>query len=264
MNAPARYPLPTRAQIEAISTRADLEAIRDEIDRRIAKIETDLEFSDRDEEWAFRARNALSLHRYTLTLCNRRLKAIGGGVFIGAMKAKAVARERTDCHDLTWDLLDGHTVDLTTLTTAEGAQAAYDDLTRYIDAAEADRADEVARFVPMVRDEGWMAEVNAAIKAAKATRYQIGLIIANYRQQAKQERRLAIIAAANERQVIEARQFVDMAREMLSRETYLSIWDRVNTLGATQRLADTREARDGEAAKALSGRLVPTDNEDTK
>jgi hypothetical protein len=225
-----REPLPSREQIQAITDRAALEALRDEVDRRVAKIETDLDFLDGDDDWERRARNALALHRYTSGIINRQLRRISPeSPFRALAGVKTVTRERTDCHELSWELLDADPIDVEALTSPAAVAAALHRLNQQVAALEADRADEIARFEPAARDEGWLAEANAALQNAKQARHRLVLREGEFRRAEKQ-------ALQRERASDRAQVFIDCARETLPQDVYLMLWDRVDRTIAARAL----------------------------
>ena len=228
--ARVREPLPTKQQIEAISDADALEAIRDEIDRRIARIEADLDFRDGTVEWEGRAISALAVHRYTVNLISRRLKVVrtgkGPSPFAGLRGVKTVERERVECHELSWWLIDGDIEGPEPETLAE-CEEAIDKLTAALVALEADRADEISRFDPAARDEAWMAEANAGLKRGKAVRQPLFARRGHFRRAEKE-------AAQATRDLGRDRAFVEEARDFLPRDTFLTLWDRVDRRLAAQ------------------------------
>lgn len=72
----AREQLPTRDQIFAISDKDALFELRDRVEWNRKKIETDLEFGDGDDDWAARARTALTAHKICHGNIERRLQQI--------------------------------------------------------------------------------------------------------------------------------------------------------------------------------------------
>ena len=86
--------LPTRDQIRSLSDLEGLQALADEIERHSLKMETDLEFSDKDDEWAARARAALSLYRFHHRLVVRQIKRVASDERRVARADRAGPRER--------------------------------------------------------------------------------------------------------------------------------------------------------------------------
>ena len=73
-----RKPLPTKQEIFAIDNLEALLLIRDEVESAQKKIAVDLEFSNRGEEWAARARGALTAHDICCGNIGRRIKQLTG------------------------------------------------------------------------------------------------------------------------------------------------------------------------------------------
>lgn len=243
--------LPTKAQIEAISSVPDLEAMRDEIDRRIARIETDLDFRDDTAEWEARALSALSIHRYTANLISRRVKVLQRNKTSPFAPVAAVAvsvRERTECNPLSWKLINDD-LDLAADDTADGLEAALRTLSDAMLALEGDRADEISRFAQGSRDEAWLVEANYALRRARERRHTLGLKKAAIRRAAKD-------AAQELRDRGRAQAFVDEARDFLPRDTFLTLWDRVE-----RKLSAPPETRTA-GYEAPTGRSEPKDAPD--
>lgn len=219
---PERPQLPTREQINAISNRRDLEAIRDEIQATITKIEVDLEYGDGDDEWAARARAALAFHRNASKAITHRLHALRPTPFEGLGSVKMAVRERADCNPLGLALMEAEIIDADAMSLVE-AEAALKTLVAQIEALTSDREDEVLNYEPVARDEGWLIRTGAALRRAKASRHALNVRIAHLRKTEK-------LAEQERRDAVRPQLFVDAARQVLDRETFLRIWAIVDQL----------------------------------
>lgn len=211
--------LPTRDQIKAISDIGALERLREAVDLDISRIETDLEFRTDDEEWAKRARGALARHRVTMRTLNWR---------IGVLKAKAVAetvsesrRGPDECSPHTIAVLkEWPQIQVALLSTV----GEVDDMTAWLverlEALSQDRDDEIG-LPAGERDESFLSATKKALTHLNRLR------------QALQNRRGEISRAAKKAatttdQETRERLFIEAAREILDRDIYVSIWDRVD------------------------------------
>lgn len=70
---------PTREQIDQIVDVDALQRLRDDVFAAKNSIETQLEFSDRDEEWARRAMAALTVHKTVLGQLDKRIHRLRKG-----------------------------------------------------------------------------------------------------------------------------------------------------------------------------------------
>lgn len=96
--------LPTKEEIFVIEDINKLISIRDETEAAQKKICVDLEFSNRNEEWAKRARGALTAHDICLTNIARRIKLISGKGGVQqelAAKQQLVKAEKKQAHATT-------------------------------------------------------------------------------------------------------------------------------------------------------------------
>lgn len=213
-----RERLPDKAQINAIADIDALELLKEDIQKSIARIETDLDFRDATADWEERAIAALSIHRYTERVVSSRIEKLKGKQEV---RENGGRQERTECHELTWMLLDGKFDDVSAETLGEIEEdiKVLDDA---MEAAEIDKADELTKH-DLRRDIVWITQVNVALKKAKATKHQLTLKRSAITRAAKE-------AASKEKEAVRERMFIDACREMLPRETYLAIWDRVDGL----------------------------------
>lgn len=206
--------LPTRAQINQINDIQALEDIKDDVERRIAKIETDLDFRDDTEEWEGRAIGALSVHRYTAKTLERRIERLS------ALPSESQKRvERTTCLPLTWMVMDGEfdDEDADTVSLIEASIARVQEA---IESVECDRAEELAKR-ENVRDLVWLAQSNASLRRVRSVRHALSIKKAALLRAEKDRIRLAGESTRE-------RLFVAACREMLPRETYLMLWNRVD------------------------------------
>jgi len=209
--------LPSRDQINQINDVDALESMRDEVDMRIARIEADLDYRDATVEWENRAISALSVHRYISTAIKRRLEKL-------RKPAHPNKREkRTECLALTWMVIDGE-FDNEDADTSEEIDAALKRLDEAMESIEWDRADETAKLLEL-RDVTWIVEANAAIKRIKAVRHNLSVKKAAILRAEKEARRL-------EMEGTRERMFIDACREVLPKETYQMLWNRVDRLVA--------------------------------
>lgn len=234
--APERDQLPTRQQLALVTDAAALADIRDNIDRAVARIETDLEFADRDDAWAERARNALYMHRYTLRLVERRerdLRQAAKPAGHSTQKPKAQPtghRSRENCDRLSLELLDGWTIgagDCGTLEDVTAGLAGYD---ARIHALQMDRADENDR-PNAAKDHAWLQRAKAALRRAGAERHALSLRDSDLRREAL---KASLPVRGPAREQSREQLFIDAAREALDRPTYLALWDRVDHIEATK------------------------------
>lgn len=221
-----REPLPTREQLAAISDAPALEGLLDEVGRRSAKIETDLEFwAEGDEDWAYRARNALALHRHTERLIERRLKALRPRTPMARPAAQPVPwraginRANRSHETVSPDaaaLMDRE-FPATEAMDADTVQATEAALLRQIEALKTEREEEVLNHPdPVDRDEPWLIRSAAAIRRAGAY------------HQAVLARKRALNKAVKEanqarRDESFGQAFVEAARLVLDRDTFLRI-----------------------------------------
>lgn len=216
---------PTKAQLALIDDADALDAIREELSLRISHIEADLEFSDRDDDWAHRARSALAHHRYSERLTIARLNAVRRSV------VKASVRERTDCAPLSLEVLDGWTVDIEAVTTLEEATRAEAEIVARVDALTEDRDDEIGSFVEAERDLVWIMKANRALKRIGALRN----ILLRRASELRKAERLKEHAALQHRDIGRERLFIESARELLDRDTFLALWEMVDRREAAGR-----------------------------
>lgn len=226
---PSFQEMPTKEQIAAIDDVEALEDIRDEVDRARARIETDLEYSERDDDWALRARNALALHRYVGSLIGRRLaqlereaRTTAPAHFSRKPRPGARTRREADCSALTLAAFDGEIVDpdeipdeLPALETALGV------VSNQINALRDDKDDEVTRFAQNEIDHGFLTRVGVAQRRCGAAHQAL-------LKRAAAIRKVEKVAVQNVRDATRPQLFVDAAREVLDRETFLAVWEVVD------------------------------------
>lgn len=221
-----RPPLPTKAEIAAITNPQALRDLLDDIERTTTSIETQLEFDGLgDDDWYARARGALIAHRITAKMATRRLHALQAAQrpAVGQKSAKPAAQPRDpgENHPLTNEVLKAAPVlAVQGLMTREDVDAKLAWIVERINAVDADRASEVA-MPPQERDEGFLTATKGALKTLKAIRVQLESRRAGFKHRAKD-------ADAAERDARRERRFVDAARDLLPRETFLALWARVD------------------------------------
>lgn len=213
-----RERLPDKAQINAIADIEALELLKEDIQKRIARIETDLDFRNDTADWEERAIKALSIHRYTERVVSTRIEKLKGKQEV---RESGGRQERTECHELTWILLEGK-FDESWAETLEKIEEDIKVLDEAMHAAEIDKVDELSKH-ELRRDIIWITQINLALKKAKATKHQLTLKRSAITR-AEKEVKLA------EKEAVRERMFIDACREILPRETYLALWDRVDRL----------------------------------
>lgn len=225
MNPIERKPLPTKEQIFAVADAAVLVELCDEIENQIVKIETDLEFRVDDDDWARRARSALSYHRQARRTINRRVADLKEA----AHKANATPKRRstgrpTDCTNaLTLEVLALRpNIDVASIATVEAIDGVLAWLTARIDAVTDDRADEIA-LDSWERDEGFLAKTGIVLRVMRGFRQPLN------------DRRTRLLGpksppAPTIGQQARERLFVDACREALARETFVALWARVDEM----------------------------------
>lgn len=213
--------LPTREQINQISDIQALEDMREDVERRIFQIESDLDFRDGTEEWEGRALGALSIHRYTAKAISRRIDNLSKPR--PAVKDSPKKLERENCLPLTWMAIDGEfdSYDPSGLDEINQHLVTLQDA---IESVEIDKADELSKK-ESVRDLKWIAQANAALRRIRSSRHQLSIKRAAILREEKDRAR-----ASGER--TRERLFISACREILPRETYLILWDRVDRLSA--------------------------------
>lgn len=235
----AIHDLPTKEQIDAIDDIEALEDIRDELDQTIAKIETDLEYSGRDDEWYDRAKNALAYHKYVDTMLGRRLGFLRRKSRVPADMSRAalIARSRAKGHRRArWsaytqaafdgDIIDPELIadDLPALETALGVLLAQ------MNALKDDKDEEVLHNGQDEIDHEFLTRVGVVSRRCGAAHQVLLRRAAALRKEAKLANH-----AEHERGATRQQMFVDAAREVLDRETFLSIWEVVDRrLGASE------------------------------
>lgn len=208
--------LPTPAQINAITDIDALRGLCDDVERTVIQIETQLEADIGDDEWAKRASNALALFRYTERVLKRRLHKLTRRE---PERRRFPLRPDEDSHPLTLRAIADAAVVEPDALEADGFDEAATLLVDYINAVEADRADEISRAFGD-RDEGFLARTKTALRSLKALRMRLQTRRAELAKAAKE-------AAHAARNANRQQQFIDAAKTLLPPETYQAIWDRV-------------------------------------
>lgn len=223
MNAyPPREPLPTKAQINAIDDLPALYGLKDKVELEITRMETDLEFRDDDDEWAKRARHALALHRFVDRMLYRRIGILKGK----SPKAGVSPRPQDQMHALTVEMMNQRPViDAAAIETTEEVDRCLAWVTERFEAVTLDREDEIA-LIPAERDEGFLAATGSIRRQLGQLRQQLSTRRGELTRAAKAAR----VAAANPE--TRERLFIEAAREVLDRDTYMAVWavvDRMQT-----------------------------------
>lgn len=223
---PAFDDLPTKDQISAICEAGALEDIRDDVERAISKIETDLEYGDGDDAWAHRARNALAHHRYIERLLHRRIKQLtpkprAPTVPVSSPRS-ARKRQASECSAMTIAALNGDRPVSGMVPDDLGAlDQALDILTGQIAALKNDRDDEILRFADGERDTDWLARVGIILRKCGVEHQEI-------MRRAGAIRRKDKLRVQAHRDAERPQLFIDVAREVLDRDTFLAIWATVD------------------------------------
>lgn len=218
--------LPTREQVELITDKKALEDIRDDIEMAIARIQTDLEYSDRSDEWYERASNALVLHRYVKGLVERRIAELRKKerTSSGAnWTPKTVSRTRKTVYPLAKECISGPYPDPAELNAIPDLESAIQFLDTLRNALKTERAEEIDTFPPQERDESWVRSANDALAKTAAIRLTLNNKAASIRQSEKR-------AIRDARDADRQQAFIDSAREILPKTIYQAIWDRVDRL----------------------------------
>lgn len=219
-----RHPLPTKAEIQAITDPQDLRDLLDDIERTTTSIETQLEFDELgDDDWYARARGALIAHRITAKMATRRLHVLQSTQPGARSKNKppAPTRDADENHPLTNEVLKTPpVVEIHGAMTREEVDAKLLWVVERINAVEADRSSEIGVKADQ-RDEGFLAVTKGVLRPLKAIRLQLESRKAGFRHRAKAERVI-------ERETTRERMFIDAARDALPRETFLAIWAAVD------------------------------------
>jgi hypothetical protein len=219
-----REPLPTAEQIKAIDDVGALEGMREELERRIVRMRTDLEFRVDDDDWAPRARAALSLHSYAARRIDRRLAALRSKAPKGA-KAK---RPEGECNPLTLEALaKPPAIVVSALTTTQEIDDHLATLAAQVNAVEVDRTDEISLRAGE-RDEAFLAATGGVLATMRLLRQQLQV---RRGEISRAERKRMLVEEAASRNTRE-QLFIDAAREILDRATYVAIWDRVDQIEA--------------------------------
>lgn len=209
--------LPTSAQVSAIDDPVLLGALADDIERVCTQIETDLEFRT-DEPWASRARHALSIHRHALKRVSRRVRALAAGA-----PEETGLRSKEETHPLTLEVLAQRpSIDVAKLETVEAVDEQLAWLAARIGAVADDRSDEIG-LLAGDRDEGFLAATGSMLREMRGLRQEL---------QNQRGRISKAVKAIAHKTVDRSRErlFIEAAREIIDRATYLAIWDRVDQL----------------------------------
>lgn len=221
------HELPNKEQIAAIDDIKALGDIRDEVDRAIARIETDLEYSDRDDDWYARAKNALALHKYVGTMIDRRLRELqprkkASAPFAPLASVSTNARRRTDWNPLTDAALRGDIPDPETVSDDLPAlEEAAARVLEQINAMKDDKEDETLNYNQDAWDQEWLSRLAAAQR-------RCGIVHQALLRRLSAAKRKHKAAVQARRDATRPQAFVDAAREVLDRETFLAIWEVVD------------------------------------
>jgi hypothetical protein len=223
-----REPLPTKDQIAAISDLAALQGLRDDIEARVVRMETDLEYREDDDDWVNRASAALAIHKFTIRLIDRRMAQVRGER-VRPRHQRAV-RSPEDTHPLTRAVIQKRPdIAVNALTSVEEVDHQMAWLVERIEAVTYDREDEIT-LRAIDRDEGFMAASGNALRQMKGIRQ----LLQNRRGELSRAAKKAEIKIRDDSR---PQLFVDMAREVLDRDTFLAIWERVDRIQAQPRAA---------------------------
>lgn len=221
MSTAQREKLPTPAEIDAMTDLSGLERLRNRINKASADIEVELDFSDRDDEWAKRARSALSAHLFTGRSVDRRINALK--YQMNRPNRGAPGRRRPDhvTSPLTLEVLvDRPQLELSDDIGQLDGHLAW--IAARINAASVDRDSELAE-PPDRRDTLFVGRASGAIR-------WLNLMANDVRS-----RRAAAVRAARRQATapierLRERIFIDLAREQLDPAVYAAIWQRVDQL----------------------------------
>lgn len=215
--------LPTKDQLRLITSEPDLVEIRTTIEREIQRVETDLDFrvDPYDQvKWESRARKVLAGLRYKARLVDQQLARV--------RPKTSSERPRELCHRLTLQVLDGDPIPRLSATCDAGAiEVAIARLDELIEAVSTDRTEEIG-MPAAERDESFLARTNAALKTLRSARFGFQT---RQREIAREGRTRRRVEGERTREGL----FVDAAREILDRPTFLAIWDRVDHIQAGAR-----------------------------
>lgn len=138
-------------------------------------------------------------------------------------------RRHRACSKMARTLLSGHFVDLATIQNRSAAEAALTDLVIRIEALKAEREDELLH-PHNERDGAFLLKAKAALRRAGNSRVDLTQMIASYRQFEK-------VTRQNERATDPNQAFVDAARGILDRDTFLAIWARADRVTIPAKLS---------------------------
>jgi hypothetical protein len=220
MNVPSsRVILPTKAQICAIADLGALERLRDDVEQSIVKMETDLEFRAGDDSWITRATAALALHRYTERLVCRRISELKAAT--SKASAGTCRRAGTENDPLTNEVLRTRpNIRPEDINDLPAADTAMEWLRLRIDAVTTDREDEIA-LPAGERDEAFLAATGSLLRTMRGRRQAVQ----TKRGEISRSQKLAVQHARDGNRL---QLFANAAREILPKETYMLLWDRVD------------------------------------
>lgn len=219
---PLYVELPTRDQIRDLTSLHVINDLRAHIERQIVIMETKLEFDQGvDLDWQRRASNALAFHRYTDRLLARRHGELRGA----KSKAGPTPRDKDDNHPLTNEAMDGvWKFSASEIGSVEEIDRAISYIAERIMAVEEDRNDEIS-MPAKDRDEGFMATTGSLLRRLRGQRQELHIRRGALTREAKAKART--VDEGSREQL-----FIDAAREILPRETFLAIWTQVDRLEA--------------------------------
>lgn len=215
-----REQLPTAAEIERMTDLGELGTLRDRIAKACADIEVELDFSDRDEQWAHRARKALSVHMFTGRVVDRRI----GSLQRQTLHRGAPGRRRPERENsaLTMEVLVKRPKLDLSVKTIEALDAHLAWLSARIDAVSADRSSELSQPADR-RDTIFISQASTAIRWLNLVSNDVRALRGAAAREARRN-----VAKPIERK--RERLFIDIAREQLDPAVYSGIWARVDQI----------------------------------
>lgn len=213
------YKNPTRDEINACDSIPELEKMLEDVGISISKMETDIQHSERrfDKDWSRRVLAALGHYRHSERVLVARIRDLKL-----EKDAEPPVRERKECNPLSLELLDNtFVVDIPAITTLAECRALIAQLVERINALMEDREDEVTSVIPQDRDVVWLANANAAIRRANVLRQDLQMKLGELNRADK-------AAKQAETQRIRERAFIDVVRDRVDRDTFMSFWTEVD------------------------------------
>lgn len=211
-----RIQIPEKHQIRQITDMPTLVQLRDDLSSAATKIEVDLEYAPGDEEWEKRARNALFHHRWALDLVRGRIDELRRETALAERRVRDISRNDPLTNEVLEIVPNVLVEDFTTIEAVDEKIGWYSD--RLV-AVERDRADELG-YAAQQRDEAFLA---ASLSAIRRINFQKSALLTQRGRILKAEK----LAAQLELERVRERKFVEAARLLLPRETYLGLWRHV-------------------------------------